>query len=131
MWTIYGPDMEFSSSHGLTPGRRGPIRICTGFPAFCRWTGGHPGRFSGNSPKRHGERSDGAFATQAGVESESTATLRRTGEKFDDAEKLIQCRQHAPFQISWSTKMPSNRSLVAAQQSGGEFSEMRIASSTI
>ncbi|MEO5331104.1 MAG: hypothetical protein H7839_03710 [Magnetococcus sp. YQC-5] len=87
--------------------------------------------FSGNSPKNRGERSDGAIATQAGVERESTATLRRTGEEFSNTRKAIEYRKDARFRIVWLTKMLSNRSLVASQQSGGEFSEMRIVRSTI
>ncbi|MEO5335058.1 MAG: hypothetical protein H7839_23850, partial [Magnetococcus sp. YQC-5] len=60
-----------------------------------------------------------------------TATSWRTGKKFDDTGKAIEYRKDAQFRIAWLTKMPSNRSLAASQQSGGEFSEMRIASSTI
>jgi hypothetical protein len=95
----------------------------------CRLTGGDSTGFSRNSPKNRGERSDGAVATQAGVEPKSTAVSLDPGEQFDETEKANRFQWHVKFHIVWLTNMPSNRSPAALQQSGGEFSFWRIVSS--
>ena len=100
-------------------------------PAPDRRAGGDFTGFSGNSPKKSGRKVFGAFATQAGVGSESTATSWRTGEEFGDTGKAIEYLKDAQFRIVWLAKMPSNHSLAAPQQSGGEFSVGRITWSTI
>ncbi|MEO5331202.1 MAG: hypothetical protein H7839_04200 [Magnetococcus sp. YQC-5] len=101
------------------------------FTCFASGQGGDSTGFSGNSPKNRGERSAGAFAIQAGVEPKSTAASLAPGEQFYETEKANRCQIHAQSRIIWLTKMPSNRSPAALQQSGGEFSVLRIASSTI
>ncbi|MEO5355029.1 MAG: hypothetical protein H7835_17720, partial [Magnetococcus sp. XQGC-1] len=70
------------------------------------------------------------FGYQAGVGSRVHSLPSGSQRNFDGHKKAIECRKDAQFRIVWLTKIPSNCSPAAPQQSGGEFSEMRIASST-